>query len=178
MRNIKFTRSDLTTDQKLESLLRKIIRDLESAQSQSVARISALQARLAQVESRSNQTASNISAIEGAFARAFATSPSGVAVWDEQTNRWISTTDASGTQEGLVTTGNQSFSGNKTFLDSVTVVDDFSVGGDATFLTDITVEGVQYFDNSWRFTYSDSHLNVEYRDGTLGTWGIKGTFIP
>ena len=161
---IKFTRSDLNTELKLEKLLLEITRKLETTQRQSSLQIAILESRLTDLDRSQSTLAQNISAVDGAFSEALRTSPSGTAVYDEQNNVWITTTDGSPSQEGLMTTDSQSFAGDKTFQDDVIV------GGD------LTVNGDIKLDEQWRFNYSDSHLNVEYYDGAA--WGIKGTFIP
>ena len=166
MRRIKFTRNDLNTELKLEKLLLEITRCLADVEDRSLQGLSglavSLNQRLTEIESRTSQ---RVSALEGGISRALATSPAGVAVYDEQTNQWYNNPNASGVQTGIVTLDSQTFGGNKTFQDNVIVG------------SDLTVHGIEYLgDTQWRFTHSDSHLNVEYWNGVA--WGVKGTFIP
>jgi len=128
---IKFTRDDVSTQQKLERLLLRMQAEQDNVRQQYEARLAAIQQDLTRTKSElrtaTSSLSANISAIDGAFSRAFATSPSGVPVWDEENNRWISTTDASPLQEGLVTTDSQSFAGDKTFQDNLIVGGNLSV---------------------------------------------------
>jgi len=176
---ITFTKDDVSTNQKLESLLLRITNQLASMQRANDTRIAALQVRtetaLNRLSTQASQLSGDISAMDGAFSRAFAQEPGAYAIYDEQENRWITTTDGSPLQEGLITTDSQSFAGDKTFQDDVIIGGDLTVQGD-TDLQETTVNQNLNLDGNWRFTHSDSHLNVEYYDGA--DWGIKGTFIP
>ena len=91
---IKFTRNDLKDERTLERLLRRITEDLEG-----LGKIQVLQQQIkalaSQVASQREALTERLTAAEGALSKALRTSPADVAVYDEETNTWITSSNES-----------------------------------------------------------------------------------